>query len=363
MENFLCACCGCEVPEGEEYIVGEDVLCLSCAEEETVICERCEERIYLENAVSDDSCCLCQDCYDEHYYRCESCDRIVHENDVCWNNEMSYCPSCYDSIEDDAEIESYDYKPMALFRGNGKRFLGVELEVDEGGKDGDNAYRLKSIANAHLENIYIKSDGSLDDGFEIVSHPMTLEYHQNEMDWETLLEEAGNLGYRSHQTSTCGLHVHVNRNAFGENQAEQEEVISKILFFVEKHWNEMFRFSRRSESNMNRWSARFGFEKTGKEILHKAKESGNGRYTAVNLNNYHTIEFRLFRGTLKYNTFIATLQMIDKICDVALSMSESEMDAMSWSEFVRTIEHSELVQYLKERGLYVNEEVEAEEEV
>ena len=105
------------------------------------------------------------------------------------------------------------------------------------------------------------------------------------------------------------------------------------------------------------WSARYGFEKTGEEILKKAKSGCNGRYVAVNLNNYHTIEFRLFRGTLKYNTFIATLQMVDIICDVALSMSEREIDDMSWSEFVSTIPDKELVQYLKERRLYVNEAV------
>ena len=114
---------------------------------------------------------------------------------------------------------------------------------------------------------------------------------------------------------------------------------------------------------MNRWSARFGFEKTAKEILDKAKSGGNGRYVAVNLNNYHTIEFRLFRGTLKYNTFIATLQMVNKICDVALSMSEEEIDNLSWSEFVSSVEEKELIQYLKERRLYVNDAVTESEEV
>lgn len=171
------------------------------------------------------------------------------------------------------------------------------------------------------------------------------------------------MGYRSHQTSTCGLHVHINRNAFGDNQAEQEDVISRILFFVEKHWNELFTFSRRSSYNMSRWSARFGFEKTGKQILEKAKNGCNGRYVAVNLNNYHTIEFRLFRGTLKYNTFIATLQMVNHICDVAISFSEEGIDAMSWSEFVSSIEEPELIQYLKERRLYVNEYVIESEEM
>ena len=257
----------------------------------------------------------------------------------------------------------YSYKPEAVFFGDGSLFMGVELEVDEGGKDNDNAGTLKEIANSSNNHIYIKSDGSLDDGFEIVSHPMTLAYHMYHMDWEDVLKEAVSMGYRSHQTSTCGLHVHVNRNAFGSNQAEQEEVIAKILYFVEAHWNELFRFSRRSHYNMDRWAARYGFEKTGRKILEKAKSGYTSRYVAVNLKNYYTIEFRLFRGTLKYNTFIATLQMVQKICDVALSMSQEELENLSWSEFVSNITEPQLIQYLKERRLYVNEKIIETEEM
>ncbi|WP_295088956.1 hypothetical protein [Ruminococcus sp.] len=36
---------------------------------------------------------------------------------------------------------------------------------------------------------------------------------------------------------------------------------------------------------------------------------------------------------------------------------------MSWSEFVDTVKEPELIQYLKERRLYVNEEVTTEEEM
>ena len=115
---------------------------------------------------------------------------------------------------------------------------------------------------------------------------------------------------------------------------------------------------------MNRWSARYGLEKTGKEILEKVKESGYGRYVAVNLRNYSTIEFRLFRGTLKLNTFLATLQLVNEICRVALLFSEEEIDKMSWTVFVRDMNYyPELVQYLKECQLYINEKIFAEEEM
>ncbi|MDE6789678.1 MAG: amidoligase family protein [Ruminococcus sp.] len=364
-EKRYCSYCGDVLDEDDcGTWVGEDLLCESCVDDECIVCDHCGDTVYSDDSESDDNISLCADCYNDYYRRCECCRCIIHDNDVNWHNELPYCNGCYDEIDSDYEIEGYDYKPEPIFYGDSYMYFGVELEVDKGGKDGENARTLKDTANYRHEHIYIKSDGSLNDGFEIVSHPMTLDYHMNTMDWESVLHEAVNMDYRSHQTETCGLHIHVNRDAFGENQAEQEEVIAKILFFIEKHWAEMFRFSRRNEYNMNRWSARYGLEKTGKEILEKAKESGYGRYVAVNLRNYSTIEFRLFRGTLKLNTFLATLQLVNEICRVALLFSEEEIEKMSWSVFVRDMNHyPELVQYLKERQLYINEEIFAEEEM
>ena len=55
---------------------------------------------------------------------------------------------------------------------------------------------------------------------------------------EGCLRKAVSLGYRSHQSGTCGLHIHVSRNAFGSEAAVQEEAIARVLYFVEKHWEE-----------------------------------------------------------------------------------------------------------------------------
>ena len=100
------------------------------------------------------------------------------------------------------------------------------------------------------------------------------------------------------------------------------------------------------------------------EILDKAKKScQGGRYTCINIRNTDTIEFRIFRGTLKYNTLIATLQLVNRICDVAFSMSDSELKNMSWTSFVESCTEPELIQYLKERNIYINDPVMAEEEM
>ena len=175
--------------------------------------------------------------------------------------------------------------------------------------------------------------------------------------------QAACLGYTSHQARTCGLHVHVNRTALGDTETEQEPVIARILFFVENHWNELLRFSRRTRSQMEQWAARYGRKDDPKAVLDHAKRHEFARYKCVNLTNADTIEFRMFRGTLKWNSFLATLQMVDRICDVALFLSDQEVQDLTWTDFAASCTQPELVQYLKERRLYVNEPVAAGEEV
>ena len=86
--------------------------------------------------------------------------------------------------------------------------------MDCGGKDDKNARTLKDIANMHNENIYIKSDGSIDDGFEIVSHSMTLEYHLNEMDWESVMQNCSNVTVYRGGVGYCGLIGSLGCSAF-----------------------------------------------------------------------------------------------------------------------------------------------------
>lgn len=357
-----CSHCG-ELIDTDDYeLINGRIVCSDCVEMHTVVCDHCSERIFISASIQDDDISLCQSCYDEYYHTCENCGRIIHSNSTNWRGDYPYCDSCYDDFSD--EIEEYSYKPEPIFYGNGKRFFGVELEIDNGGKDDDNARILKQIANSRGEHLYVKADGSLsEEGLELVSHPMDLEYHKNNMEWEEIMKKAISMGYRSHQTSTCGLHIHVNRDCLGEDRNTQDEVISRILFFVETHWAELLKFSRRSEYSMNRWAARYGYEKTGKEILDKAKKGCQGRYAAVNLCNYATVEFRLFRGTLKYNTLIAAIELVNEICALAMHLTEDDIAKMSWSEFVGTLTEPELIHYLKERRLYINEVENTEEDM
>lgn len=360
-QPVICSECGAVLTEQTSSVIDGEIYCPDCLERLTTTCDCCGRRILRCDAESDGCIMLCRHCYEYSYTRCEGCGCIVSNDEANYvdGDDYSYCDKCYRKLEE-KPIKSYGYKPEPIFYGSGNLFYGVELEIDKGGERGDYAEEILNTANAHNLHLYAKHDGSIDDGFELVSHPMTLEYHTNTMNWSDVMDMALSLDYRSHQTQTCGLHIHVNRKAFGNDYDTQEDSISRIVHFVEMHWNELLKFSRRTEANMNRWASRYGISTTAKDTYKNAKAKHCGRYVAINLENYSTIEFRIFRGTLRYKTFLATLQLADEICNLAIKLSDRELEGMSWSDFViqiDSINKPELIEYLKARRLYVNEPV------
>ena len=362
-----CDSCGTLYPSGQLIEFDGQLLCPDCLNSATVVCSHCGEHIWRDENAGDNSTPLCQSCYDRFYLSCSRCGRIIHQDDACYidgDDEDPLCPDCFSQLRSNRAIQDYYYKPTPIFYGEGNRFFGVELEIDGGGELDSNAREILSVANGNsLEHLYCKHDGSLDDGFELVTHPMTLDYHLAEMPWGAVLRKAVELDYFSHQANTCGFHIHVNRNAFGDTEHVQDACIARILYFFEKNWEELLKFSRRTQRQLERWAVRYGYKERPMDILDHAKKGGHGgRYTCVNLQNADTIEFRMFRGTLKLNTLIATLQLVDRICDVALCLTDDDLKAMSWTTFVSGCQAPELVRYLKERRLYVNEPVDAGEE-
>jgi hypothetical protein len=371
IDEVTCICehCRQRVYNDDSYYFDNKIWCNTCYEENVIECRNCGREEYRENCFEVNGDDYCEECYNDIFYTCDRCGRNLNRDydEYYWQGDFCYCEYCYDNYINQA-INDYSYKPEPIFYGdNSKLFMGVELEIDGGGEDSEKAEQLLNLANDKNTHIYCKHDGSLNDGFEIVSHPMTMKYHKKEMMWNDLLLEARFLGYTSHQAETCGLHIHVSRNFFGSSSYTQDENIGKVLHFMELHWNELLKFSRRTESQLNQWASRYGIGTGCKDTYEKAKYSHKGRYAALNLENRNTIEFRLFRGTLKYNTFMATLQLVDKICKHCCGLSEHEIELETWGDFVScldTVEHCELIKYLKSKNLYINlEEMNESEEV
>ena len=69
------------------------------------------------------------------------------------------------------------------------------------------------------------------------------------------------------------------------------------------------------------------------------KDGDLDRYYAINLTNNKTIEFRLFRGTMNINTFIATLQLVDRMVRLVKEINDAEeLQGIEWEDFLVTEE-------------------------
>ena len=351
MKKSLCEHCKNEFSHHELFETGDgNFVCRGCLLLYYTMCFECGNYFLDENVYTDNRITICQSCKDS-YYTCDECGDFVHYCNIYQFNDGTYCEYCFDQLTRYV-INEYDFKPNPVFYGEGEKYFGIELEIDGGGEDGEKA---KIITDCLNEHVYCKHDGSLDEGFEIVTHPMSYEYIKKiKKNFKIMMETALDEGYVSHNAETCGLHIHVSKKFFGECEEQQDLHIAKILYLIEKHWGKMVKFSRRTEEQIEDWAKRYCEEVeslNSTNILQKAKNSG--RYHTINLKNKHTIEFRLFRGTLKFNTFIATIQFVHHLTDLAKKLTLSEVQGLTWRQIVNINknEYPELIQYLRERKL------------
>lgn len=332
-------------------VIGDKWVCDKCLRINYRKCNDCGEYFDSCYDYGDDYINLCQSCYENDYFTCGDCGCVSHMDNAYSNNNGVYCEGCYEPDDND-DIHDYSYKPEPIFHGNESNpiYMGFELEVDEGGKS--EAYTVNCELNSESEYAYCKKDCSLYNGFEIVTHPCTLNYHKS-ISWDQVLTYLKNHGYKSHDTSTCGLHVHIDRIAFGDDDTEQDLNIMKLLFIVEKYWDNFVKFSRRTEAKLNEWAARYTYDETNetiRDLLNKAKCAG--RYQAVNLENYNTIEIRIFRGTLNYVTLFAALELCEALTKIVNELNIDEVRLITWDQLcVYFNEYDELKEYLVTRSL------------
>lgn len=345
--------------------------CEECASEHTFMCARCEERYddsfeyqYVEVGDFRD-CYLCDSCCNDlDVVECDECGCVVARPNYDDSTGRSLCDDCYNSLDDE---EDYSDPPPTLTGYHKTQYLrwlgepdelhlGVELEIDKGGQSEENIRQISDkLGEGYAE---YKRDGSLYDGFEIASSPATLWAHVNTIGWKEAMATAVALGYRSHNTTTCGLHVHVDRGYFKLPRDTYEEKVA-MLFGNNHEW--LKRFSRRSDFGY----CRVTHEASKKTTPEQAKQKGSNakpekceRYLAINYKTgINTIEFRLFKGTLKYPTFIATLQCVQMFCDFVKSLELEELAAIDMDSFVQNAKDrafTEFITYLGERRLIEN---------
>ena len=313
----------------QNYEQHEEYWCRGCMEQSSFYCEHCDTR-YDEETVDSYSTegggLICDGCRDD-YCSCANCGTLVYCDDMYYiddYDEDGYCYNCYERLSERRRDRMFTRvcgyhtrpNPMDYFYGQGEeptqpfKGFGIELEVDDGnGYNDEMARDLHEIVGRHL---YYNDDGSLSNGFEIISQPHT-EKALYELNWREILRTLIQNGYTSHNNGNCGLHMHISRAFFGDTEEERTDNIAKMVMFYELFWEDIRRFSRRTNSQVDSWAHRYCYnerptEQRCKDIV--GNRSRNGRYYAVNNCNANTVEFRIMRGTLKYSTFMATLDFL-----------------------------------------------------
>lgn len=326
---------------------------------------------------------LCKRCSEYHCY-CEDCGMYLANEDERFYDGYVYCPDC--CPEDDRIITDYHAhhnKTIPYYNDNDvttdecefQGGYGFELEVDgmsnEYHEDAtETATKIKEILGEHC---YFEYDGSLwNGGFEIISCPHTRQamenlYPQLKDAFKVIKED----GFRSHDSERCGLHVHASRTLFGDTETERTENIAKLILFYEMFWDDLVKVSRRKCFN---YCYRMSSDDSGDdgdeiETIEDAraiakKEITKDRYHSINLENDATVEFRLMRGTLNYDTFRATLDFTMTLIE---NCKNIPMDKISHKELWLDGIKDYTIEYLKKRKAFgyadgIEDEVEDEEE-
>ena len=296
---------------------------------------------------------------DEDYFDCYGCgepyhvdDRYTSDYDGEWRCEGCYGEHLDDrhyeeerNMQDDCGVYDYSYRPDTMYFYSGfhgkntwaqpnvlgykfednalyvsaksptELYIGAELETESCGRmyveGADHVYNTLTP-----DQVYLKHDGSLSNGFEIVTMPMTMDWFMNNFDW-TAISGLSDLGFKAWNRRSCGLHLHMSRSAF-----TGPKHLFKFFYLMYKNSPQMIKFAGR-ESSYASWDIRAFLNRqgwfdesvtvNGNSIMDmaKAKSINDNRYCAINVRNRATIELRFFRPSLRPETVQAAIQMTD----------------------------------------------------
>lgn len=390
-------CQVCQQRTGTDYhnqLDGHDVLdehgnvfehlCHECAVYQVEVCAICGEyhiRYDMHPVTSEAtgnnrtyvcSQCLPRDVLDDEYEYCDDCSSFIpNEN---WNEDAERCNDCERIIRRDNLVKRWNYKPTPLFaharddchKGRpikGVRYVGLEIEVDKGERNEFVEGCYDAAVEAGIDHLfYFMHDGSLHNdlgevtGVEVTTVPIALGYALDGYPFDFIHEQAKKYHMKSHNTKTCGLHIHVNKDSI----PNFDLTMAKVLLIFDKFYPELCQFGRRiSKEQARRWAdrPRANINKVDdNELLRRKMENaGYNHYKAVNLSPATTVEFRLWKGTHNPDTLRATADFTSALLDVCADKNLGELYDMVWGDFIRAIipyvKLEKTIEYIKHRDL------------
>ena len=347
---FYCDKCeGLFHEDNGNWIESEGVcVCGHCLTNNYTRCDNCGEYV-ADNSIiiTANSESICQNCYENNYFTCEACGEVYHSN---YYGSDGLCEDCADDEDSSpSNVHSYSYTPSLVFhRGEdeareGRLYFGVELELShDTGEDKLNNINscVDILGDDDADNVYLKEDGSLERGFEIVSHPRTLQSWQ---EFRPTIEKYFESAKNYSDGKRDGLHVHVSKK--GMTDAHK----ARLGAFVAACQDEFTLIARRSS---RQWAKYFKKPTTGLDV--RATLSRSDRYVALNWMPTSTVEFRLFRATLDAQEFFAAVE----VCHAAYQFTKNGIGILDivkgnpWGAFLSFLcankdKYPALVEYLE----------------
>ena len=161
-----------------------------------------------------------------------------------------------------------------------------------------------------MDRFYFNSDGSLVNGFEAITHPMSPR-EMLKIDWEQITDRMESR-YYDNDDETAGIHIHISRRFF-----KGEKNIGRLVRMFSENFYNMIKFAQRPEYKAERWADRVSGSSRQYAIDWYQNAYRAGRYTAVNLRNDETVEIRLFHSLPDSKHIKACIQLVDVLSDMA----------------------------------------------
>lgn len=287
----------------------ECFVCEDCWERYYITCYECGEKHYQDNMTEIyNGDYVCDDCLSS-YRRCDDCDQYFPEDDLNYCDDgCYYCDSCIGDHENRDILGYHDYQgeyTLRQLQDDRSRHFGIEIETE------NNTYTASKVNEYGW--LHCEHDGSLNDGYEIISQPLSLNLWYKWGEFKKLTQYLIKEGVRSHDTSTCGLHIHASRDEINN--------VDRVVAICEMFREPLEVLARRANNRYATFMSSLLDYSDVKDLKKGIKDRcyDRSRYQAVNTTNWNTIEFRFFRGTLNYNTIMASIELVNNIIEVANS--------------------------------------------
>lgn len=348
-----------------------EFICEGCYYSNFTRCSDCGKAVFKNNSYTVHDYKYCQTCYDKRYKTCQYCGQAISRDYIATEeahlesidnpdyikphgvklkNNIYACISCY--TRQLSPVKTYNYIPhfqhhtAQTDKKTNLRF-GIELEIENKKRTTTNSQLAENITKL-FNFVYCVHDGSLNNGFEIVTHPFTYTYLKEHInDFKRLLSYIKTKGYVSYQPGTCGIHIHMSRKAF--TTCHMYKFIK--LFYEPKNFKFLRTISQRDDRSCSegcQWGRKREVSySSDADYTAKGKTkhcSVGSKYTAVNTKHPDTLEIRIFRGTLSFNSYIKNIEFCMSLYKFS---RDTALDNVTVPEFINfIIEHKKNYKHL-----------------